>query len=405
MVFAFSAAALIAGVILGYFYANMKLKVTFLEETHSLNKQLEAAQLRLELESQGHLERTETFDKQLIALNNQFENLAQKIFEEKSQKFTEQNHKNISAVLDPIKERLREFQTKIETSHAQEQVERGFLRGEVTKLIELNKTMSVEAHNLTKALKGENKTQGNWGELILENILERSGLRKGEEYNSQGAGLGLTNDDGSKIQPDIIVNLPDGKHIIVDSKMTLIAYEQYSSAETPEDEERYAKLHVDSLKRHIDGLSEKKYHTTDKLISPDFVLLFMPLEPAFALAFKNKPEIFQYAWDRNIAVVSPTTLLATLRTVSTLWKQDRRVKNALEIAERGGRLYEKFAGLLKDLQNLGDKLESAQGAHRDTIKKLSEGKGNLIDQVEELKALGAKTEKHLAKLNPAEPQT
>lgn len=405
MVFILTGIAFLVGLALGFFFTKTKMKVTFLEETHHLKSQLESAQLRLELEAQNHAEKNESFQKQLQTLNAQFENLAQKIFEEKSQKFTEMNQKNITAVLDPIKERLKEFQTKIETSHAQEQVERGFLRGEVTKLIELNKTMSLEAHNLTKALKGENKTQGNWGELILENILERSGLRKGEEYISQGAGMGLTNDDGSKIQPDIIVNLPDGKHIIVDSKMTLVAYEQFSSAETSEEQEKYAKIHVDSLKRHIDQLSEKKYHSSDKLITPDFVLLFMPLEPAFALAFRHKPEIFQYAWDRNIAVVSPTTLLATLRTVSTLWKQDRRVKNALEIAERGGRLYEKFAGLLKDLQNLGDKLESAQLAHRDTIKKLSEGKGNLMDQVEELKSLGAKTEKHLTKLTPPEPNT
>jgi DNA recombination protein RmuC len=210
--------------------------------------------------------------------------------------------------------------------------------------------------------------------------------------------MDLRGEDGQILRPDIIVNLPDEKHIIVDSKMTLIAYEQYSSAETPEAQEQAGKMHVDALKKHIDGLSEKKYHAADKLVSPDFVILFMPLEPAFALAFKLKPEIFQYAWDRNIAIVSPTTLLATLRTVAALWKQDRQEKNALEIAKRGGLLYEKFAGLLKDLQNLGEKLTSAQKAHEDVIRKVSEGRGNLIDQVEDLKRLGAKTEKSLPQI-------
>ncbi len=213
------------------------------------------------------------------------------------------------------------------------------------------------------------KTQGNWGELILENILERSGLRKGHEFILQGTDMDLRGEDGQILRPDVIVNLPDDKHLIVDSKMTLVAYEQYSSAEILEDQERFGKLHVESLKKHIDGLSDKKYHAADKLISPDFVILFMPLEPAFALAFKLKPDIFQYAWERNIAIVSPTTLLATLRTVAALWKQDRQEKNALEIAKRGGLLYEKFAGLLKDLQNLGEKLEAAQHAHSEVIKK------------------------------------
>ncbi|XGC81342.1 DNA recombination protein RmuC [Bdellovibrio bacteriovorus] len=332
------------------------------------------------------------------SMNVQFEVLAQKIFEEKSAKFTDQNHKNIAAIMEPLKERIKDFEKKVEETYSTERSERGVLRGELTKLMELNKVMSAETQNLTKALKGEVKTQGNWGELILENILERSGLRKGEEYIIQGTDMDLRGEDGQMLRPDVIVNLPDEKHLIVDSKMTLIAYEQYSSAETPEEQDRTGKLHVEALKKHIDGLSEKKYHAADKLISPDFVILFMPLEPAFALAFKLKPELFQYAWERNVAIVSPTTLLATLRTVAALWKQDRQEKNALEIAKRGGLLYEKFAGLLKDLQNLGEKLGAAQKAHEDVIKKVSEGRGNLIDQVEDLKRLGAKTEKSLPQI-------
>lgn len=332
------------------------------------------------------------------SMNVQFEVLAQKIFEEKSAKFTDQNHKNIAAIMEPLKERIKDFEKKVEETYSTERSERGVLRGELSKLMELNKVMSAETQNLTKALKGEVKTQGNWGELILENILERSGLRKGEEYIIQGTDMDLRGEDGQILRPDVIVSLPDEKHLIVDSKMTLLAYEQYSSAETLEDQERFGKLHVESLKKHIDGLAEKKYHAADKLVSPDFVILFMPLEPAFALAFKLKPELFQYAWEKNVAIVSPTTLLATLRTVAALWKQDRQEKNALEIAKRGGLLYEKFAGLLKDLQNLGEKLGAAQKAHEEVIKKVSEGRGNLIGQVEELKSLGAKTEKSLPQI-------
>ncbi len=330
-------------------------------------------------------------------LSQQFEFLAQKIFEEKTTRFSEQSTKNLNLILEPLKERIKDFEKKVESTYAQERAERGVLKGELNKLIELNQLMSTEAKNLTLALKGENKTQGNWGELILENILERSGLRKDFEYTVQAD---LRNDQGQMLRPDVIVNLPDQKHLIVDSKMTLNAYEEYVNAPTPEEKERWGKLHVESLKRHIDGLSEKKYHAAEKIMSPDFVILFMPLEPAFALAFQLKPEIFQQAWEKNIAIVSPTTLLATLRTVAALWKQDRQEKNALEIAKRGGLLYEKFAGLVKDIQNLGDKLGAASKAHEDVMKKLSDGRGNLIDQVEELKTLGAKTEKTLPQLNP-----
>lgn len=367
----------------------LELKNTFLNESLSEQKKLmiEAKALQENLSQQ---------------MSMKFELFAQKLFEEKSNKFTEQNFKNISSILDPLKERLKDFEKKVEDTYSTERSERGVLRGELTKLMELNRVMSADAQNLTRALKGESKTQGNWGELILENILERSGLRKGEEYIIQGTDLDLRGEDGQMLRPDVIVNLPDSKHLVVDSKMTLNAYEQYSSCENIEDQERFGKLHIESLKKHIDGLSEKKYHAADKLVSPDFVILFMPLEPAFALAFKLKPDLFQYAWEKHVAIVSPTTLLATLRTVAALWKQDRQEKNALEIAKRGGLLYEKFAGLLKDIMHLGEKLDAAQSAHQDVIKKISEGRGNLIDQVEDLKRLGAKTEKSLPQIAETE---
>lgn len=328
-------------------------------------------------------------------MSEQFENMAHRIFEEKSSKFTVQNMQNLSTVLDPLKERLKDFEKKVEDTYGHERAERGALRGELGKLMELNRLMSNEAANLTRALKGEVKTQGNWGELILENILERSGLRKGEEYIIQGASLDLRGEDGQIQRPDVIVNLPEGKHLVVDSKMTLNAYEAYSSANTPEDQERFGKLHIEALKKHINGLSEKKYYANDKLISPDFVILFMPLEPAFALAFKLQPDLFQSSWDKHVAIVSPTTLLTTLRTVASLWRQDRQQKNALEIAKRGGALYDKFVGLVKDIESLGDKLTAAQKAHADVMGKLTTGKGNLIRQVEDLKTMGAKTEKSL----------
>lgn len=400
--------AFIAGALIASLVVYLKQKAQATADKAQLQVEVQTLQMKNDFLSQGLQEQKNLMsearkqqEELAHRMNVQFEVIAQKIFEEKSVKFTDQNHKNIASILEPLKERIKDFEKKVEETYSTERSERGVLRGELTKLMELNKVMSTETHNLTKALKGEAKTQGNWGELILENILERSGLRKGEEYIIQGTDMDLRGEDGQILRPDVVVNLPDAKHLVVDSKMTLVAYEQYSSAETPEEQERTGKLHVESLKKHIEGLSEKKYHAADKLISPDFVILFMPLEPAFALAFRLKPEIFQYAWERNVAIVSPTTLLATLRTVSALWKQDRQEKNALEIAKRGGLLYEKFAGLLKDLQNLGEKLGAAQKAHEDVIKKVSEGRGNLIDQVEDLKRLGAKTEKSLPQLENA----
>lgn len=325
-------------------------------------------------------------------LTLQFENLAQKIFDDKSTKFSDQNYKQISGLLDPLKEKIKDFEKKVEDTYSQERFERGHLKGEISKLIELNQNMSKEAHNLVVALKGENKTQGNWGEMILENILERSGLRKNEEYFTQET---LRGSEGEILRPDVIVKLPDGKHLIVDSKMTLTAYEAYCSTADEIQKEKMAVQHIESLKRHVSELSEKKYHLAEQIISPDFVMLFMPLEPAFALVFQLKPEIFEQAWSKNIAIVSPTTLLATLRTVASLWKQDRQQKNALEIAKRGGDLYDKFAGLVKDLEVLGDRLNSTQKAHADVMGKISTGRGNLISQVEKLKELGAKAEKAL----------
>lgn len=328
-------------------------------------------------------------------MSDKFEALASKIFEEKSDRFSDQNLKSLAVLIEPFKERLKDFEKKVEETYSTERAERGSLRGELSKLMELNIRMSSEAQNLTKALKGDNKIMGNWGEMILENILERSGLRKGEEYILQGTNMGLKNDQGQDIKPDVIVHLPDGKHIIIDSKVSLKDYDTYIQSESNEDKELAAKAHVVSLKNHIDGLSQKKYYSSEKLISPDFVILFMPIEPAFALGFKYKPDLMQYAWEKNIALVSPTTLLTTLRTVSAIWKQERQERNALEIARRGGALYDKFAALVEDLNDLGTKLNTVQKTHAQVMNKLSEGTGNLLRQVDMLKELGAKAEKKL----------
>lgn len=394
------------GFILGYLIAAFRYKnqlgqdfLKVSEDKHQWQSEAKSWQSKYET-LQENLIASQQQQKELSEkMNKEFQLIAHHLLEEKSSKFTELNLKNISQVLDPLKERLKDFEKKVEDAYAQERGERGLLRGELNKLMELNHSMSRETESLTRALKGDTKTQGNWGELILENILERSGLRKDEEYVAQGTDLALRGEEGQRLQPDIIVNLPGGKHLIVDSKMSLKAYEAYCSSSHEEEKERWAKAHIKSLEDHIQGLSGKEYHLADKLSSPDFVILFMPLEPAFALAFKLKPDIFQNAWDKNIAIVSPTTLLTTLRTAAALWKQERQQKNALEIARRGGLLYEKFVGLLNDLNYLGGKLKEAQTAHTDVIKKLSEGRGNLLGQVEELKSLGAKSEKNLPSLD------
>lgn len=395
--------------LLGYLLALFRSKsllvqkeLQYLNEKNQLQLQIQELQTKKE-----NLEiRLQEQNKQQLSLHNQqellrknmsqeFELLAQKLLEEKSAKFTELNQKNLGQLLDPLRERLKDFEKKVEDTYSTERSERGHLRGELQKLLDLNQNMSREAHNLSLALKGENKTQGNWGEMILESILERSGLRSGEEYFSQGETLQLKGEEGQKLMPDVVIRLPGDKHIIIDSKMSLKSYEAYSNSENELDTQNYAKAHIKSIEDHISNLAGKKYQFSEKLSSPDFVILFMPLEAAFALAFKLKPSIFQEAWDKNVAIVSPTTLLTTLRTVASLWKQERQQKNALEIARRGGLLYEKFVGFVNDLHALGDKLDGAQKAHQDALKKLQDGKGNLISQVEELKTLGARSEKNI----------
>lgn len=322
----------------------------------------------------------------------EFENLSAKILEEKSKKFTEQNRTNLEILLNPLREQIKTFEEKVDLSYKSESAERNSLKGEIKSLIDLNKQVSEEANNLAKALKGDSKKQGNWGEVILERILERSGLTRGSEYEIQ---VSTTNDEGRRIQPDVIVYLPDNKHIIVDAKVSLVAYEKMVNANTDEERSAFLKEHISSIQSHVRSLSEKNYFTSPDLTSPDFVLIFMPIEPSFGVAIQSDSDLFNFAWERRIIIVSPTTLLATLRTISSIWKHEKQNRYAMEIAKVGGALYDKFFNFLKDMNSIGDKLKAAQQSHEDAMNKLSTGSGNIIRRVEEMKKLGAKATKEL----------
>lgn len=325
----------------------------------------------------------------------EFENIANKILEKNSEKFTAANQKNIGEVLNPLKEKIQLFEKKVEDTYKQGLKDQTDLRAELKKLYDLNSKISEEANNLTKALKGDVKKQGNWGEVVLERILERSGLNEGAQgYEKQ---FSIKTDDGSRLQPDVVINLPDDKHIIVDSKVSLVAYERAINAETEEERAKHVKEHLASLKTHIKGLSDKHYQTAGKLNSPDFVLLFIPIEASFSIAIQEDQELFSYAWDKKVVLVSPSTLLATLRTISSIWKQENQARNALEIARQGGALYDKFVGFITDMEKIGSNLKSTGKVYDDAMNKLKDGRGNLIRSAEKLHELGVKTKKSLPK--------
>ncbi len=322
----------------------------------------------------------------------EFENIANKILEEKSVKFTAQNKENINTVLNPLNEKLKSFEEKVQQTYEKGLEERSVLKTQIIELAKLNQTLSVDAQNLTKALTHDNKTQGNWGEMILEKILIESGLNEGEEYNKQ---FSTTNEEGKRIQPDYIVQLPDNKHIIIDSKVSLVAYNQYINPEEEADREGALKNHLISVRNHIKYLSEKNYQTGASLDSPDFVLLFMPIEPAFSIAIQHDKDIYQYAWSKNIVIVSPTTLLATIKTIASIWKQEKQNRNTLEIAKQAGALYDKFVGFLEDMDKIERGLTQAKTAYSGAINKLKTGSGNLIKRTETMRELGAKANKQI----------
>jgi len=322
----------------------------------------------------------------------EFENLANKILEEKSVKFTEQNRENLKNILSPLQEKIHLFEKKVEDTHKESIDYHAALRQQILGLRDMNEQMSKETINLTRALKGDTKMQGNWGELILERVLEKSGLEKDREYYVQQSHV---NDEGSRVQPDVVINLPDGKKMIVDSKVSLVAYERYINEEDDPLKLVHLKEHVNSIKRHVDQLSDKNYHDLYKIESPDFVLLFIPMEPAFAVALNEDTTLYGKAFERNIVIVTPSTLLATLRTIDSMWSNQKQQENAYEIARQAGALYDKFEGFVGDLTKVGNKMKDAQNEYQNAMGKLVDGRGNIITSIEKLKKMGAKAKKSL----------
>lgn len=360
-------------------------KLNFLtSENGKFQANIESLNLRL----QEQKTEMETLQKKMTA---EFENLANKIFRNHSNEFAELNQKNIGEILNPLKEKIKEFEQKIQDNHDAGIKENATLHNMLENLKTLNTNLATEANNLTKALKSDTKKQGNWGELILENILESSGLVKNQEYFVQQT---ASNNDDKTIRPDVLVKLPENKYIIVDSKVSLTAYTNFIGAEDESERTRFLKLHLDSVKSHIKLLSEKKYQEMSQE-TPDFVLIFMPIESAFSLALQNDSQLFQFAWEKRIVLVSPTTLMVTLRTIYSIWRQEKQSRNAMEIARLGGALYDKFIGFNDDMVDIGKRIDKTKESYSEAYKKLYVGKGNIISNINTLKKLGAKTDKSL----------
>ena len=322
----------------------------------------------------------------------EFQNLANKILEEKTLKFTEQNQQNLKNILNPLQEKITDFEKKVENTHKESIDYHAALRQQIIGLKDLNVQMSKETVNLTKALKGDSKIQGNWGELVLERVLEKSGLEKGREYEIQKS---FVTEEGNRVQPDVVINLPDGKKMIVDSKVSLTSYEKYINEDDEELKSAFLKEHVNSLKRHVEQLGNKNYQHLYEMESPDFVLLFIPIEPAFAIALNEDTLLYNKAFEKNIVIVTPSTLLATLRTIDSMWTNQKQQDNAIEIARQAGALYDKFEGFVTDLVKIGKKMDEAKTEYEGAMNKLVDGKGNLITSVQKLKIMGAKAKKSL----------
>ena len=369
-----------------------KEKESIRTEKDSLAIQLSKKEVDFDNLWERNKEQKEEVEKLQEKFTKEFENLANKILEEKSNKFTEQNKENMKNILSPLQDKIQLFEKKVEDTHKESIDYHAALRQQILGLREMNEQMSKETVNLTKALKGDSKMQGNWGELVLERVLEKSGLEKDREYYVQQS---HTNDDGQRVYPDVVINLPDGKKMIVDSKVSLTAYEKYINEEEDIIKNGYLKEHVSSIKRHVEQLGEKNYHDLYQIESPDFVLLFIPIEPAFAIALNEDVTLYNKAFEKNIVIVTPSTLLATLRTIDSMWANQKQQENAFEIARQAGALYDKFEGFVADLIRVGKKIEESKVEYQGAMSKLVEGKGNLITSVEKLKKMGAKAKKSL----------
>lgn len=390
-----------------------QLKVQFQTERNQFEKSLaqlssEKENLQKEKESLAiHLAKKENDFDNLLERNKEqkqeveqlqekftkeFENLANKILEEKTVKFTEQNKENLKNILSPLQDKIQLFEKKVEDTHKESIDYHAALRQQILGLREMNEQMSKETINLTKALKGDSKMQGNWGELVLERVLEKSGLEKDREYFVQKSHV---TEDGNRVFPDVIINLPDGKKMIIDSKVTLTAYERYINEEDSDLKNQHLKEHIVSINRHVEQLGSKNYHDLYHMESPDFVLLFIPIESAFAVALNEDTTLYNKAFEKNIVIVTPSTLLATLRTIDSMWTNQKQQENAIEIARQAGALYDKFEGFVSDLIKIGKKMDEAKIEYGNAMNKLVDGKGNLITSVEKLKKMGAKAKKAL----------
>ena len=372
------------------------------------NSENQSAALRIDLQSlREHKAKLETslemeksqYTKDLSFLNESkeqmgeaFENIANKIFDDKSKKLVDNNKESLSTVLNPLQDKIRQFEKRVEDTYDKESKERFSLAKEIKQLQEMNAQISEDAVNLTNALKGDNKAQGNWGEMILETLLENSGLVKGREYEVQ---VSLQSTEGGKFQPDVVVHLPESRDIIIDSKVSLKAWDAYCSADDADEKAGFLKQHVQSVRSHVKGLSGKDYQNLAGISTLDYVLLFMPIDAAYSVAIQNDPGLSQYAFEKNIVFVSPTMLLMTLKLAQNLWRLDQQNRNAVEIAEKAGALYDKFVNFVTDLEDVGAKIDSSKKSYDKAHNKLQSGTGNLIRRVEDLKVLGAKTSKKL----------
>ncbi|MCC9167551.1 DNA recombination protein RmuC [Pontibacter harenae] len=385
----------------GVLEGQVKLKTT---ETDQLKAQLREAQTET-LELTNALTKVETdYDhlrqrmqeqaKELEQLREkflqQFQSISNQVLMTNAEHFNKASSENLERILSPLKERIKEFETKVDQTYEKSLKESISLKEQITQLASLNQQMSQDALNLTKALKGESKTQGNWGEYLLESLLEKSGLRKGVHYEREEV---RQNDESKVYRPDVIIRLPDNKHLIIDSKLSLVAYEAYCSCEDDNQLEVYLRSHINSIRTHFTDLGRKNYHRLTGINSPDFVMMYIPIEPAFNLALQHDHDIFTDAFDKNIVLVTTSTLLATLRTVAGVWRQEDQKRNVIRIAEESGKLYDKFVGFVDDLKTIGKHLENSQSSYNAAMNKLTEGKGNLVRRVEILKELGAKTSK------------
>ncbi len=362
------------------------------DKSSKLNVELSAVRTSYDNLSQKLVEQKGEVEQLQEKFKIEFKNIANEMLEDKSKKFTEQNHQKLSEILNPLNEKIKSFEDKVEKTHRESLEKNAGLIQQLVQLKDLNIQMSKDAHNLTKALKGDSKMQGNWGEVILERVLEKSGLVKDREYFVQSS---VTTDDGRRLQPDVVIHLPDNKNVVVDSKISLVDYEKFSSEDDEAQRLVFLKKHIQSLRNHVKGLSEKNYHLLYGAGSPDFVLLFVPIEPAFTLAVQHDPELFNDSFERNIVIVSTSTLLATLRTIASIWRTEYQNKNAAEIARQAGDLYDKFNGLVEDLIKVGKQMQLSRESYEDAMKKLSSGRGSLVSRTEKLKELGAKTSKSL----------